>query len=120
MSNEELAALCAEWQKILRLQDWDVEISFKRNFEMGHDCAGECSYSSSKKAAQISILTPADYSPKFIVPIDTERTVVHELLHLHTALFVPVSPTADDIMHEEQLINLLSGAFVALKRTASR
>ena len=32
MSENRLRNLCAEWQKVLRLQDWDVRVKIVRHF----------------------------------------------------------------------------------------
>lgn len=82
MTQDELQSLCTYWQKVLRLQDWDIVIRFKRIFDMQHETDGNIDYSLPNKSAIINILEPSDFdNPCF--PMDVEEVVVHELLHLH-------------------------------------
>ena len=59
-----LYAWLRKWQRILRLQDWDIKIELRRGFDMGENKAGTVSWVLSKKTALIKdILDPLDYDP---------------------------------------------------------
>lgn len=112
MTKKQLQDLCYEWQKRLRLLDWNIQVGFKRFHEMPED-AGQVLVNEQHKAATIHILnesdtahlkgTGADYS--------VEHTLVHELLHLHMIRFEPKesAPENEDF---EIAINLIAGALI--------
>jgi hypothetical protein len=79
-----LDAMCAKWQRILRLQDWDVKIQFAHSYEIPGN-AGDVNFVVAKKAASIRILFPAEFDATIKFPQDIEKTIVHELVHLHFA-----------------------------------
>ncbi len=115
VSNEELIKLCREWQAVLRLQDWIVQVRFVRHFELNHTEQGNCSSNCMKKMAQIRIVTPEDYNnPEW--QQDVEKTLVHELLHLYSAPFTDLNPPHFPLMLEEQMVDGLATAFIRLKR----
>jgi hypothetical protein len=116
---DELKELCAQWQEILRLQDWQVAVSISRarDFE-GENACGECRWVLSRKEALIRILDPLDYSPNNVFPQDMERTLVHELLHLH---FAEISEKAEAAgvnidTSLEQALHGIDGALANLRR----
>ena len=111
--DDRLTALCAEWQKRLRLQDWDVYIYFVRYYEMKcSDADGECTYDLSRKDAQINILCEDD-CPE---PVDIEVVLVHELLHLH---FAEWTERHDECpVSGELAIDIIAQTLVNLKREA--
>src|SRR3990167_913265 len=85
-SNEELETACTEWQKRLRLQDWIVKPKLFRGRDMKMEgCQGECEFQLKNKTAAIRILDAVDYSEDYIIEQDMDKTLVHELLHLHFA-----------------------------------
>ena len=114
MTQQELEALCAEWQKLLRLQDWRVVVRLVRRYEMDDsDAWGECDWNLSNKRATIRVLDPQDAKPGS--GYDPESVLVHELVHLHIAPFRPERDSlAERLM--EQAINCLEGALISLKR----
>ena len=116
MTTQELSELCVEWQKILRLEFWDVAIRFARarEFEL-KGSQGECSWTLSSALATIKILDPVDY-PESPFKQDMEKTLVHELLHLH---FAAVDKTVVGSLEEtmlERTIDHIARALVSLKR----
>lgn len=116
LTEVELRQKCAEWQKVLRLEDWDVKVKLKRGRDLELGGAGECGWTIEKKQALIKITDSADYPPDCIIPQDMERTLVHELLHLHFAPFDDFeSGTAEDTA-TEQAIHFISCALVDLAR----
>lgn len=117
---DELKELCARWQEILRLQDWNIEIRISRgrDFEGEGESCGQVRWQLSRKEALIRILDPSDYSPDCIFPQDMERTLVHELLHLH---FAAISNKAHDAgldidVDLEQAMHCIDGALANLRR----
>lgn len=115
LTEQELQELCRKWQERLRLQDWDIVVRLvrKRDFAIKDGVDGECEWESQNKIAIIRILDPIDYDPDCILEQDIERTLVHELLHLHFALF------REEGIREtllEQAICAISKTLVALAR----
>lgn len=106
----EAESALAEWQEILLLRDWDIKIDICRTRDMTFDGAAEVHYKKGKKLAIIHILDPLDYENKYWEQ-DHETSLVHELLHLHTCLFV-----SDEDVHEERAVDAISRALVRLKR----
>ncbi|GAA0390457.1 hypothetical protein [Paenibacillus motobuensis] len=114
LTEEELRAKCAGWQKILRLQDWIVITKIKRDRDMTLEgVCGECSWQLSKRMAAINILDPIDYPPETIERHDMELTLVHELLHLH---FAALHDQGGNETPEEQAIEAISRGLVYLAR----
>lgn len=118
MTQDELQALCHEWQGVLRLQDWDVKVFVvrKRDLSSG-DVMGEISFTLPKKTAVISILDPVDYDPDIAWGQDQEQTLVHELLHLHMAPFDHSEGLEHTAM--EWAVDSIAKALVSLKRGES-
>jgi len=112
---------CHRWQKILRLQDWNVHVQLCRAAEMpksegdGTD-VGSIAIFGSAKDAVISLLAPIDFpgmAPSQLMPDRTnyDVTLVHELLHIHFDLFAKPANTPEGYA-QEQVINVLSRAIV--------
>ncbi len=103
---EDLTALCTQWQSALRLRDWDVVIAIVDESGLKDPKSfGECSYDLTKKTAYIKI---ADRNQ------DKERTLVHELIHLHLA---PLDFFVDDKLGEmalEQAVHPIATLLVEL------
>lgn len=114
MIQSKLEALCAQWQKILRLQDWNVTVRLVRRYDMNDsDAWGECDWNLGQKTATIRVLDPQDVKPT--TPYDPESVLVHELVHLHVAPFRPASGSMEERLME-QAINCLEGALISLSR----
>ncbi|MFD0868777.1 hypothetical protein [Paenibacillus residui] len=114
LTEEELRTKCAEWQKILRLQDWIVVTGIKRGRDMTlQGVCGECSWQLQKRMAAINVLDPVDYPPDLIEPHDMELTLVHELVHLH---FASLQTPNEDNTAEEQAIEAISRGLITLAR----
>lgn len=115
MTREELADLCAAWQRRLRLQDWEVRVRLVQRGELDHpDVYGKIDWLLHHKAASISLVDSADmaaHDPHY----DQERTLVHELLHLHFLAWETESGTPADTALE-QALTALARALVALHR----
>ena len=113
LTQAQLEERLAYWQKQLRLQDWDVEIRMVRRFEAG-DHEGSMAYVEvylPKRHARINFIEPRDVDPEGWPVESMERSLVHELLHLHMWPFNPEDDTpAYTAM--EQAVHALAGALV--------
>lgn len=119
-TQEQAQQACQEWQKILRLQDWDIVLRIARRDDMGlDDVNGTCTWTLARNEAIIKILDPIDYPSDCVFPQDQEVTTVHELLHLHYAPFS--DQFAKDTLEYialERCIDVTSKTLVSLKRKA--
>jgi len=103
-----------KWTRILRLQDWNIDISVKRERDMFTAAVGGCvNFHFEKRHAIIQILDPIDFDPD--TPCkpdqDMEQTLVHELLHLHLTQW-----KEDHKPFEEQAIHAIAQALILLDR----
>jgi hypothetical protein len=62
----------------------------------------------------IAILDEADHDPNTVWPFDLEKTLVHELLHLHFETNGAISN--EQYVALEQGVDILAGALVELER----
>lgn len=101
----DLADLCHLWQTRLRLRDWNIEVRFVGHDELEGDGLGRCLINKDHKKAIIKVLREEDRSG--CDKGHVERTLIHELLHLHFEAFW------DDAKKQEMetTINILSAAF---------
>jgi hypothetical protein len=76
---------------------------------------GMNSFNSAKKTSLIGILAPQDFDSSEWEQ-DVEKTVVHELLHLHTAMFTEDNPQGLLLICEEQAVDAIAGALIRLHR----
>ncbi len=112
LSQENLESLLAEWQKILRLQDWQIKVSFARGHEIeGHQ--GRITIYLNFKQALIKLRNPIDWTDEDF-PDDTEVDLVHELIHLHINTFDTTKPGTLERVALEQVDELLARALVGL------
>ncbi|MCO7127806.1 hypothetical protein NIE88_18835 [Sporolactobacillus shoreicorticis] len=117
LSDDQLQSKLLKWKKRLRLQDWEVAISIIRARDMDlDDCQGECHWNIQSKLAWIHILDPVDYEPNKSFPQDMEKTLVHELLHLHFAPFTSDDESEMIDTAHEQAIDLIARALVETDR----
>ncbi|WP_136604659.1 hypothetical protein [Paenibacillus dokdonensis] len=115
--NKQLQEKCAEWQRILRLQDWIVDIGISRSRDMNLDNAqAEIVPCLPKRMATVRILDSVDYPPDCAEPQDMELSLVHELLHIH--LFPLFADREDEmrLIAEEQAIEAISRGLIYLYR----
>jgi hypothetical protein len=112
----DLAERLSYWQKVLRLQDWTVEILFKKHFEATHDhCEAYVEVYEPKKHARINLIDPGHINPEGWPKNDQETALVHELLHLHLWPFNPEEDTPKWTAME-QATHALSLALIELER----
>lgn len=110
----ELQALCLDWQRRLRLQDWTVRATWARYWELNG--VAHVAYVTEAKTAHIKVIVPEDYrSDEDLWPYVPEQSLVHELLHLH---FAPFDTERGSPLHiaEEQAVAAMAEALVTLKR----
>ena len=115
----DLQEILVKWQKILRLQDWVITIQYAKHFDLNPDAQGQVGWNLFKKSAHIKVMDPGDYDPSWPFPQDVQKTVVHELLHLHMA---PFDETKADSLGDkmlEQAIECISSALVDRDRRAA-
>lgn len=110
---DELQALCHEWQEVLGLRDWDIDVVFWRGYDMGKN-QGHVSWNFAARQTRVSLLDPGDYPKDVIRPYDMERTLVHELLHV---VFTQVDGTKGitGLLFEQGLDAVVAG-LMTLKR----
>lgn len=113
-----LRSLAKMWQKRLNLSDWDVVVNIARKDDMPEESQGACHYQAVKKQAIIQVIHPDDYEGGGHWNQDMERTLVHELLHLHFAEKTPYAELSKDYLElvEERVIEATSQALVDLRR----
>jgi len=104
---------CQEWQRILKLQDWDVLVAVPSGEAMD-EAEGQVTFDLGKKIADIKLVTPEGYPFDAMRPYQMEETLVHELLHLHFAPFDAKTGTPKGVA-QEQAINAIARALVNLK-----
>lgn len=118
-TSDELTALCASWQKLLRLQDWDVYLRCVHRGDLDHaDVYGKIDWLLHHKVATISLVidaSMAEHDPHY----NPERTLVHELLHLFFIVFETESGSQQDTALE-QALTTLARAFVTLRGDSER
>ena len=122
MTEYKLKTIVEHWQKVLRLQDWDIDARFARFREMqsqdGGIPWGRILINRLHRRGEIAILHPDDYEhcdddgcqqPHGGDEIET--TIIHELLHIYIHAKNEDEPSS---VEEEQTINALAGAFASL------
>lgn len=117
-TQEQLDEAVAYWQKVLRLQDWNIEAKIKRTNDMRADTMGTVVPCWNWKSAYITLIDPLDFEQDPIVHNENchESILVHELLHLHTRPILRSlgKPEGQDDQ-EETCVNLIADALVRLK-----
>ena len=95
------------WQKRLRLQDWDIDIkkAEPKRLRVG-GTVGRVEYSIYSKVATILI------SDKLKNKKEIERTIIHELLHLHLASISQFCEGDCYETYEEQAIESITKALL--------
>ena len=109
MTEVELKRLCNEWQGLLGLAHWTIDVQVVRGVEIGGN-RGQTDYYPVGEAALVRLKDPIDYHGYF--QCDHEETLVHELLHL---IF---DKTATDGDEYEQVLDRMARILVKLKRQA--
>lgn len=108
---DDLTILCQKWQKILKLEDWEICPHWAEEGELEKDVdLANIFPVIERKHACIYVLNPDAAEKLEGKPSNIESTVIHELLHLHFTLFQhETNPVY--MMIEEQAIHAITGAF---------
>jgi len=114
----DLAALAAEWQVLLRLRDWQIDVSYAPDLcdAAGRPVWGLCSPIVDSKTATIIIrdpATPPDGCTVEQAVAQVEETVCHEMAHLWFSPFDNRYPA--EIAAEENAVWAFSEALAGLK-----
>ena len=112
MNQDELNSLLKEWQEILRLQDWIIEVELVSREELP-DIHIEATVNRdyAHKSAKVLIVQEENRTKNlFKVKKTTEELLVHELIHIHV-LFGEY----DGEDEYEASVNCLTTAFIKLK-----
>ena len=108
-----LDRMVRKWQRILRIEDWDLDVRIVHATELGND-TGLCERSAALRFARIRISEPSQLSPS--TPWfhrDVEITLVHEMIHV---LMPPDRSDEAYSLCAEQGTDSLARALVALDR----
>jgi hypothetical protein len=115
-TQRKVGRLLAEWQRMLRLQDWVIQVRIVRQEEFGsHEIQGDLSRNLERREAMVRLLDPVDYSPDSMVPENMERTLVHELVHLLLS-GIGTKDGTPEALAEEQAVHSLDLALLTLRR----
>lgn len=113
LTQKQLQKRLKYWQKVLRLQDWKLDVSISTIKEMD-GFAADIRRIEAIKQAKIRVMGPNETQADHWVPLDMELLLVHELVHLH------YETTHDKKRHEvvriEQGVESISEALIALER----
>lgn len=116
MTEQEIYDLCDEWNQRLGLSDWAIVVrsNCKPEDMSEQDVSGSTTYNEVCKAAMMELIDPQYYGER-IIPLDLEKTIVHEMPHLKMSLIADnVGEFQERYVH--QLINDLAVALVNAKR----
>ena len=113
---EQLRELTEEWQQRLGLMDWRLHVTLEHDADMNNK-AGEVDWTLSLKQATIRLIDPETVRQSLVFPYDLEQTLVHELLHLHSAPFDTFKTGGMKETALEVMIDKTATALVELKRS---
>lgn len=118
MTQKKLEQISKRWQKLLSLQDWEINIRLAEPDKILDRSLGQARINLKRKIAHIAVL-----DPKFLSSLESKRaeaeiedTVVHELIH---CLIEPYAPNDWDSLSgvlAEQSIDAIARAFVKLDK----
>lgn len=108
----------AKYQKLFRLQDWDITAEYAVPGDMDVESAiGQVNWTLRMKRAAVKIV-PARMHPSATPPDTTEEgIVIHELLHL---VLAPLDTPDERTRELEQAINALEASYVPFHDKAPR
>ena len=108
----ELKKLCKKWQKLLRLEDWELCPHWAIELEGCSDLANIFTVPERKHAC-IYFLEKERAEELEGEEVNLETTVIHELLHLHFSVF---QNGDDEVRHmlEEQAVHAIAFAFESI------
>ena len=99
--------LLRKWQKILRLQDWDIRLKVVRWNDIIEEALGQHSSRLNTRDSLIKLRNPTDHPTNEDFPndFDEELTIVHELLHVK---LVPLQVPRTYTIEQEQIVESLA------------
>jgi len=114
-----LTEIVRHWQRVLRLEDWNILVEVARAVTLGPDTLSDITANVNRRDAVMRLLHPWDLSlVASIFPMgdaqDYELSIIHELIHLHLPMDSPDGSPAGVAL--EQAINVLSRALIGLDR----
>ena len=115
ITSSDLEYCLREWQKVLRLQDWDIKAELCSAARL-HGKLGSCSVSFSRKVAKILILDRVSHDSTLDTDwlYDPELTLVHELLHCHAGFMDGSAGYVETF--EEHMVESIATGLVSLRR----
>jgi hypothetical protein len=121
VNDGELKVLCRKWQKLLRLQDWEIDCRFADSIET-HDQTGKCRAFPDRRQAIVRILRPEgfdltdEFTQAFDDGVDPEMSLVHELIHIPLEKLLNEDPGEHEKVMQEQAIESIARALLDLDR----
>jgi len=115
----DITTACKEWQSILLLTDWEVVCIFVEKDSIPG--MAQIEYVRAKKQALLKLLREGDYINENF-PHDQEKSLVHELLHLHfawTDAFTSKPKDSELYLQMEVAIDSVARALVRTKQKNS-
>jgi len=125
MTQDEVEALLAYWQKALRLQDWRITVEICEYGRHEMDNYGECDFRGFFKEARIRL---ADDECRLSItgragpPSSMEFSLVHELIEIHLSDLADGERRKEGAVNLrfEQAINALADCLVRLRQEGER
>lgn len=88
-SEEILNSMCAEYQGLLKLQDWEITVRLVDQRDIPN-MEGHVRYNAIARIADIQIPTPETWDTGFVLrEQDMQTSLLHEMIHL---MFVHATP----------------------------
>ena len=116
-NDSDLQLLLKKWQHILKLDAWRIKARICRISEMNDaNAQGENTWVLAVSQSDIHILDASDFPADSLFEQDMEKTLVHELLHLHFAPFEPEDTDGLEFCAMEQTVELLANLLVQMER----
>ena len=119
MTQKKLEQLVRKWQKILRLQDWKIEVKWVNRNELDSGSNAEVSLCVNQKVATVGVIKPEDHSTWNNKEQDIEKSIVHELLHLPLQSIENYARKGEESALDnavENVTHLISEALIILDR----
>ena len=83
---DELKSLVEKYQRVLRLQDWDIKVELVPRDTLSPHRDGEIELCMNFKKAVLRLSTPETFKGNITEPEQNmEHVLIHEILHLHFA-----------------------------------
>ena len=119
MTKRDIQKIVRKWQKILKLEDWDITVVTQRG-KKAAGFLGQNEITTERKVCRISLSIP--HKESHGEDADIETTIVHELIHIFFDPFYPVNPKRDKekVILVEHAVEAISLALVRLDRERKR